>query len=164
MTATQPSEPMKIRSPVIALISFLLGAAAFWALTTHTAVLHFLQKPSEFRAVNTSEMNWVQGGKGGPVSYSMKFLHRDASSGEVAMLVRYPPGEMTPSHKHSHGHGMYVLQGKLVTHRGTFGPGTFVWFPPNEVVSHGASPDEELVILFLRHEDMDINYVQPPVH
>jgi len=34
-----------------------------------------------------------------------------------------------------------------------------VWFPPNEV-SHGASPDEDLVILFLRHEDMDINYMQ----
>jgi hypothetical protein len=24
---------------------------------------------------------------------------------------------------------MYVLEGKMVTHAGTFGPGTFVWFP-----------------------------------
>jgi quercetin dioxygenase-like cupin family protein len=81
-------------------------------------------------------------------------------TGEVAMLVRYPAGQKQPPHTHSYGHGIYVLQGKLVTHRGTYGPGTFVWFPPNEVIEHGASPDEDLVILFLRHEDMDIHYVQ----
>ena len=146
------------------MISFCLGVAAFWAVTTHSSVLHFLQKPSEFRAVDTSAMNWVPGGKGGPASFSMKFLYDDVNSGEVAMLVRYPAGQSQPPHKHSHGHGIYVLEGKLVTHRGTFGPGTFIWFPPNEVVSHGASPDEDLVILFLRHEDMDINYVQAVTH
>jgi hypothetical protein len=56
------------------------------------------------------------------------------------------------------------LQGKLVTNKGTFGPGTFVWFPPNEVVSHGASPDEDVVVLFLRHEDMDTHYVGGSAH
>ena len=105
-------------------------------------------------------MNWVRGGEGGPVPFFMKYLHKDVNSGQVAMLVRYSAGIVNPAHRHSFGHGIYVLQGKLVTHRGTFGPGTFVWFPPNEVVFHGASPDEDLVILFLRHQDMDTEHVQ----
>jgi quercetin dioxygenase-like cupin family protein len=151
---------MKLRSLGTALIAFFLGAAAYWGVSTHTDWLRFLNKRSEFRAVNTDAMEWVAGGKGGPASYSMKYLNKNVATGEVAMLVRYPAGQMQPPHTHSHGHGIYVLQGKLVTHRGTYGPGTFVWFPPNEVVSHGASPDEDLVILFLRHEDMDINYMQ----
>jgi quercetin dioxygenase-like cupin family protein len=155
---------MKLQSTGIALIAFCLGAAAYWAVSTHTPWLHLLQKRTEFRVVNTNEIEWVPGGKGGPASYSMKFLNKDTSSGEVAMLVRYPAGQMQPPHIHSHGHGIYVLQGKLVTQKGTYGPGTFVWFPPNEVVSHGASADEDLVILFLRHEDMDIKYVNAASH
>jgi hypothetical protein len=31
-----------------------------------------------------------------------------------------------------------VLEGELVTHKGTFGPGSFVWFPEGEVMEHGA--------------------------
>jgi quercetin dioxygenase-like cupin family protein len=106
-------------------------------------------------------MNWVEGGKGGPASYSMKYLYKNAENHEVYMLVRYPAGQTQPPHIHNYGHGIYVLQGKLVTHQGTYGPGSFVWFPPNEVVAHGASADEDLVILFIRHEDMEIDYVQP---
>jgi quercetin dioxygenase-like cupin family protein len=151
---------MNPRSFGTTLIAFCLGAAAYWAVSTHTSWLHFLHKRSEFHAIKTNEMEWVAGGKGGPASYSMKYLHKDVDTGEVAMLVRYPAGQKQPPHTHSYGHGIYVLQGKLVTHKGTYGPGAFVWFPPDEVIEHGASPDEDLVILFLRHEDMDIHYLQ----
>ena len=155
---------MKLRSLGTALICFCLGAAAYWAVATHTDWLRFLQKRTEFHVVNTNEMDWVEGGHGGPAKYSMKFLYNDVNSGQVAMLVRYPAGQMMPPHVHSHGHGIYVLSGKLVTNRGTYGPGTFVWFPANEVVSHGASPDEDVVYLFLRHEDMDIQFVDAASH
>ena len=151
---------MNPRSIGATLIAFCLGAAAYWGVAAHTNWLHHLHKRSEFRAIQTSEMDWVAGGRGGPASYAMKYLYKDADTGEVGMLLRYPAGQMQPPHTHSYGHGMYVLQGKLVTHRGTYGPGTFVWFPPDEVVSHGASADEDVVILFLRHEDMDIHYQQ----
>jgi quercetin dioxygenase-like cupin family protein len=153
---------MNVRSLGIAIIAFFVGAAAFWAVSTRTGWLHFLlQKPSEYHALNTDEMNWVEGGRGGPASYSMKYLYKDPETHEVFMLVRYPAGQAQPPHVHNYGHAIYVLQGKLVTHQGTYGPGSFVWFPPNEVVAHGASADEDLVILFIRHEDMEINYVQP---
>ena len=155
---------MKLRSLGLALISFFLGAGAFWLAFTHTGLRHYLQKPTEYRAVDTNDMNWVDGAKGGPAKFSMKFLYKDVNSRQVAMLVRYPAGQMQPPHVHTYGHGIYVLSGKLVTHRGTYGPGTFVWFPANEVVSHGASPDEDVVFLFLRDEDMDIQYAHSGSH
>jgi len=155
---------MKPRSLGSVLIGVCIGALAYWAVSTHTDWLRVLQKRTEYRVVNTNEMDWVEGGKGGPAKYWMKFLYHDVNSHQVAMLVRYPAGQMMPPHVHTHGHGMYVLQGKLVTHRGTYGPGTFVWFPANEVVSHGASPDEDVVVLFLRDADMEINYVHAASH
>jgi quercetin dioxygenase-like cupin family protein len=155
---------MKLRLLGLVLFGFCLGVTTCWGVSAHTTWLHYLQKPSEFRAVNTNEMEWVAGGKGDPAHYSMKYLYKDVNTHQVAMLVRYPAGQVMPAHTHSYGHGMYVLQGKLVTHQGTFGPGTFVWFPPNEVVTHGASPDEDVVVLFLRHEDMDINFVHSAAH
>ena len=36
---------------------------------------------------------------------------------------------MNPARTHPCGHGGHVLEADLVTHKGTFGPGTFVWFP-----------------------------------
>ena len=149
---------MKLRSLVTALISFCLGAGA-WAVDTHTSWHNLLEQRTEFHAVDTNDMAWVEGGKGQPTTYSMKFLYRDPNSGQEAMVLRYPAGHVMPPHMHSSGHGMYVLSGKLVTNHGTYGPGSFVWFPANEVVSHGASPDEDVVVIFMRHEDMDIRFV-----
>ena len=67
-----------------------------------------------------------------------KELYTDPETGALVRLVRYPAGVINPSHTHPCGHGMYVLEGKLVTHDGTFDPGTFVWFPEGEVMEHGA--------------------------
>jgi quercetin dioxygenase-like cupin family protein len=153
-----------IRQLGTALLWSCLGAGVFWVVSTHTSSLQFLQKRTEFRVVNTNEMSWVEGGKGDPAKYFMKFLYKDVNNGQVAMLVRYPAGQIMPAHLHSHGHGMYVLSGHLVTDRGTYGPGTFVWSPANEVISHGAPPDEDVVVLFLRHEDMDIHFMHPAPH
>ena len=55
-------------------------------------------------------------------------------------LVRYPAGVINPLHTHPCGHGMYVLEGQLVTHKGTFGPGYFVWFPEGETMSTAPAP------------------------
>jgi len=57
-----------------------------------------------------------------------------------------------------------VLQGTLVTNRGKFGPGTYVWFAPDQVVSHGAGPDEDVVVIFMKHDGMTIDYVEPASH
>ena len=88
-----------------------------------------------------------------------KELFTDPESGVLIRLVRYPAGVINPTHTHPCGHGMYVLEGKLVTHIGTFGPGTFVWFPEGEVMEHGASSEGDVTVLFVTNKPFRIDYV-----
>ena len=113
-----------------------------------------------FTAVDAATLDWVSNqAHQDLLTYHMKRLFTDPSSGSTVMLVRYPAGEINPSHTHSVGHGMYVLQGSLVTSRGTFGPGAFVWFPAGEVMWHGAGSDAPLEMLFMVGEGMRTDYV-----
>ena len=70
-------------------------------------------------------------------------------------------GVINPQHTHPCGHGMYVLEGQLVTHRGTYGPGSFVWFPEGEVMEHGASAAADCVVVFIPNKAFRIDYVEP---
>ena len=70
-----------------------------------------------------------------------------------------PAGLVNPAHTHPCGHGLYVLEGELVTHKGTFGPGVFVWFPEGEVMEHGASPEGDVTVLFITNKSFRIDYV-----
>ncbi len=88
-----------------------------------------------------------------------KELYTDQETGALVRLVRYPAGVINPKHTHPCGHGMYVLEGKLVTHVGTFGPGTFVWFPEGEVMEHGASSEGDVTVLFVTNKAFRIDYV-----
>lgn len=88
-----------------------------------------------------------------------KTLLDEPETGMSVSLLRYPAGLTNPHHTHSCGHGMYVLEGKLVTHRGEFGPGMFVWFPEGEPMQHGASPDGDMTALFITNKPFDIEYV-----
>jgi len=88
-----------------------------------------------------------------------KELYTDPETGALVRLVRYPAGVINPRHTHPCGHGMYVLEGKLVTHAGTFGPGTFVWFPEGEVMEHGAGPAEDVTVLFITNKAFRIDYL-----
>ncbi len=150
---------MKLGALAAPLISFALGSTSLYEVETRTNWLSVFHRQDDYKVLDSNAMPWVHGGEQGRVSFDMKFLHKDQDTHEVAMLVRYPKGQVNPPHLHNHGHAMYVLEGKLITHKGSYGPGSFVWFPPNEMASHGASPDEDCVILFLRHEDMDTKYV-----
>lgn len=88
-----------------------------------------------------------------------KDLYTDAETGAEIRLVRYPAGVVNPGHKHPCGHGMYVLEGTLVTHRGEYGPGTFVWFPEGETMEHGASAAGDVTVLFVTNKPFRIDYV-----
>lgn len=113
-----------------------------------------------FSAVNTDALEW-SGNQAyrEHVQYFMKPLFTKSRSGPHVVLVRYPAGQMNPAHSHPIGHGMYVLMGRLVTHRGTFGPDTFVWFPPGETMTHGAGEDGDLIALFIVGGDSRTDYV-----
>ena len=89
-----------------------------------------------------------------------KELFDDPETGMMIRLVRYPAGIINPSHTHPCGHGMYVLEGNLVTHQGTYGPGVFVWFPEGEVMEHGASPEGDVTVVFITNKRFRIDYVE----
>ena len=88
-----------------------------------------------------------------------KELFVDPETGMEIRLVRYPAGVVNPDHTHPCGHGMYVLEGMLVTHKGTYGPGSFVWFPEGEVMEHGASAEGDATVMFVTNKSFRIDYV-----
>ncbi len=87
-----------------------------------------------------------------------KELYIDPETGMEIRLVRYPAGLINPLHTHPCGHGMYVLEGTLVTHQGRFGPGAFVWFPEGEAMEHGASAESDVTVLFVTNKPFRIDY------
>jgi quercetin dioxygenase-like cupin family protein len=87
-----------------------------------------------------------------------KNLFTDPETGMEVRLVRYPAGVVNPCHTHPCGHGMYVLEGTLLTHAGTFEPGSFVWFPEGDSMEHGATPEQDVVVLFITNKPFEIHY------
>jgi quercetin dioxygenase-like cupin family protein len=114
---------------------------------------------SQFFAIDTLKMPWEESfnEKIGKALFR-KELFSEPETGMLVRLVRYPAGVINPSHTHPCGHGMYVLEGRLVTHKGTFGPGSFVWFPEGEVMEHGASPEGDVVVVFITNKPFRIDY------
>ncbi len=88
----------------------------------------------------------------------IKSLLKDPDTGMEVTLLGYPAGVLNPKHTHPCAHGMYVLQGTLVTHKGHFGPGSFVWFPEGEVMEHGATSAQDVVALFLTNKPFSVDY------
>jgi quercetin dioxygenase-like cupin family protein len=88
-----------------------------------------------------------------------KNLVTDPDTGMEVRLVRYPAGVINVRHTHPCAHGMYVLEGTLVTHAGRFGPGCFVWFPEGMEMEHGASADGDVTVLFITNKPFEIHYV-----
>lgn len=87
-----------------------------------------------------------------------KFLIDDAETGMGVRLVRYPAGVMNPWHTHHCAHGMYVLEGTLVTSAGSHGPGSFVWFEEGALMQHGATAETDVVVVFITNKPFDIEY------
>lgn len=91
-------------------------------------------------------------------SILMKPLFLDNTSGMSISKCCYKAGFMNKSHTHHCAHGMYVLDGILVTSKGSFGPGNFIWFPEGEVMFHGAQEDNDVTFLFITDKTFDIHY------
>ncbi len=87
-----------------------------------------------------------------------KNLIVDSNRGMEVRLVRYPAGAVNPLHSHPCGHGMYVLEGTLVTHDGNYGPGHFVWFPEGSLMEHGATAEQDVTVLFVTNKRFEIYY------
>jgi quercetin dioxygenase-like cupin family protein len=115
----------------------------------------------KFFAVDASEQPWEEryNEKVGRTMFR-KELCIDVETGAEIRLVRYPAGFVNPRHTHPCGHGLFVLEGTLVTHKGSFPPGTFVWFPEGEVMEHGATTESDVTVLFITNKRFQIDYIE----
>jgi len=93
----------------------------------------------------------------GKALFAKAFLE-DPETGVTVRMVKYPAGFMNSWHSHPCAHGIYVLEGTLVTHQGSFGPGHFVWFPEGMTMQHGATLTEDVVVLFITNKKFEIWY------
>jgi quercetin dioxygenase-like cupin family protein len=110
-------------------------------------------------AIDTADLPWeertiVKNGLG----IFRKELLTDPDTGMLVRLVRYPAGVVNPRHTHPCAHGIYVLEGQLVTHAGTYGPGCLVWFPEGEPMEHGATADTDATVLLFTNKPFEIHY------
>lgn len=91
-------------------------------------------------------------------SVPIKAFTSDPVTGMSCQLIRYDAGFINPWHTHDCAHGMFVLSGTLRTHKGEFGPGTFVWLPEGMTMYHGATEESDCVILFITNKPFNIHY------
>lgn len=115
--------------------------------------------PTEPTSLDTNAMPWgelfiEQLNVGIPV----KELVTDEETGTTVLKIRYPAGFTNIWHHHNCSHGIYVLDGILKTHAGSFGPGSFVWFPEGMLMEHGATEDNDVTCLFITNKAFDIRY------
>ena len=93
----------------------------------------------------------------GKALFAKAFLE-DPDTGVTVRMVKYPAGFMNAWHTHPCAHGMFVLEGTLVTHKGNFAPGNFVWFPQGMRMEHGATQTEDVTVLFITNKKFEIWY------
>ena len=91
-------------------------------------------------------------------SFFVKPLIVDGETGMRVTKICYKAGFTNTSHWHNCAHGMYVLDGVLVTSAGSFGPGNFVWFPEGVTMFHGAQADNDVTFLFFTNKLFDIHF------
>jgi len=110
-------------------------------------------------ALDTQALPWEErfNEKAGRPLYR-KDLVTDLETGMQIRMVRYPAGFVNPWHTHPCAHGMYVLEGTLVTHAGRYGPGSFVWFPEGVLMEHGATAEVDVTVLFITNKHFEIHY------
>lgn len=118
-----------------------------------------MTKPEGITTIDTASLPWEErfNERIGRVLYR-KNLIEDPDTGMEVRLVKYPAGIINPLHTHNCAHGMYVLEGTLVTNAGTFGPGSFVWFPQGAEMEHGAAAEADVTVLFITNKPFDIHY------
>ena len=111
--------------------------------------------------LDTNTMPWEErpNAKLGRAMYR-KLLVDDPETGVSVRVNRYPAGFVVPWHVHPCAHGIYVLSGTLLTHEGRFGPGSFLWFPEGAPMEHGATAEEDAVVLFVTNKRFALEYVE----
>jgi quercetin dioxygenase-like cupin family protein len=116
-------------------------------------------RPVELTVVDTNTAQWgtFAISQLGVELPSMPLIS-DPDTGMQVLKLIYRAGFTNPWHTHPCAHGIYVLDGTLKTHQGTFGAGSFVWFPEGGIMEHGAGEDSDCTFLFITNKPFAIHY------
>ncbi len=112
-------------------------------------------KPQVF---TTGPEGWVQAEEPKGCFFMDKTMIAD-ETGMIVNMSRYPKGFWKPKHRHTCSHGIFVIEGKLKTDDGVYGPGSFVWHPAGYECGHGATEDEDCLFLFVANKPFDIEFL-----
>ncbi|MGI6500841.1 MAG: cupin domain-containing protein [Anaerostipes sp.] len=91
--------------------------------------------------------------------FGKKQLLLDSETGMEINYMDYPAGFTTIKHRHSAGHGLFVLEGQLLTGGDLYGPGTLVWYPEGIEIDHGATKEHGVKCLLISNKTFSIEYV-----
>lgn len=124
-----------------------------------TVTDHELQ-PVDVTVVDTTEVGFTPVDLPG-LGAGLEVLHLidDPDTGMQVMKIVYRAGFVNRWHTHPCAHGIYVLSGTLVSHRGSHPAGSFVWFPEGGTMEHGASPDGDVTMLFVTNKPFGIQHL-----
>lgn len=114
-----------------------------------------MKNEKRIEVFTTGPEGWVDS----PEGFLDKEMIKDAETGMVVNMTRYPKNYWKPKHVHSCAHGMYVIEGKLKTDDGVYGPGSFLWTPEGHVGGHGTTPDEDCLFLFITNKPFGIEFL-----
>jgi len=110
-------------------------------------------------SLNTGDMEWEEEWSAyNGANLFNKHLIVDEDTGMLIKKLIYPKGFITRWHTHPCAHGIYVLKGKLKTDKGVYGPGSFVWFPENQLAEHGSTDGEDVEMLFITNKTFAIRF------
>ena len=114
---------------------------------------------SEVFSIDTNKQPWERRELAEiDASFLTKLLVADSETGMRVVTIRYEAGFTNISHWHNCAHGMYVLDGVLVTSAGSFGPGNFIRFPEGTTMFHGAQSENDVTFLFVTNKPFDIHF------
>lgn len=85
-------------------------------------------------------------------------LATDPDTGMFVQRIVYECGICPGKHRHTCGHGIFVLKGTLKTDTGLYGPGSFFWWPAGVWMIHGATEEEDVEVLFITNKPFDIEF------
>lgn len=153
---------MHTRTPVKRRVLALIATGITLALQTSLGFAQQTAPPTNqvtITSKDTTKMDWeILEIPQIKAKLPVKFLESDKETGVTVLLVKYEAGFVNIWHTHPTAHGMYVVEGVLVTHQGEYGPGSWVWFPEGGWMQHGATAKSAVTVLFVTNKKFDIKY------
>ena len=92
----------------------------------------------------------------------LRTLWEDVRTGVEHDLVRYPAGMRAKWHRHTAGHSILLLEGRMHINDRVIEPGTYVYLPPGIPMWHAPAGDEPCLFLIMFDGPFDVEVVDQP--